>query len=161
MTEGTLKRVVVDTLLFVAILIVAAQGQSILHAIDVRRALAASPVTYDELIPDREEYFPGDLIRFTYNRKCKGDNADLPLIMLTVDSFENLDTGEIFVGTFASRIVRRNGTEHLQALRRLSTDCTPGIYAFEGWVSIQGVVPTQPVPYSSRKFKVLPALKQD
>lgn len=150
-----IKRIAVDAVLFIAIMIVAIQVQSVLRAVETKRALELSPTTYSELIPDKDEYTAGDLIGFTYDRTCKVDDSALPLLMLTVDAFENLDTGEIFVGTFASRIVRRNGTEHLRALRRLSPDCTPGTYSFEGWISIQGTLPTQPVPYFSRKFRVV------
>lgn len=149
-----IKQIGINALLFAALLVLALQSKNILSEVRTKRALEASPTTYGELIPDKEEYSAGELIRFSYDRTCNVNDAALPLLMLTVDSFENLDTGEVFMGTFASRIVRRNGTEKFNALRRLSEDCTPGTYSFEGWISIQGSVPTQPVPYSSRKFKV-------
>lgn len=150
-----IKQLGVNLLLFVAMLYLVIQGAYTWRAVTEKRSFEQSPVVYSELIPDREEYYPGDLIQFTFDRTCKvADYQQLPLLMLTVDSFENLETGHVFSGTFASRIVRRSGTEHLNALRRLSDDCTPGSYLFEGWVSIQGAYPVQPVPYSSRKFVV-------
>lgn len=151
-----IKRIIGDAVLFAAIMFLAYQGQNILRVVQTKQAFEASPVTYSELIPDKEEYEAGELIGFTFERTCKTNPTSLPLLMLSADSFENLDTGEMFTATsLASRSVRRNGTERLRALRRLSPDCTPGTYSLEGWVNIQEAFATQAVLYSSRPFKVV------
>ena len=150
-----IKRILADAIIFAAIIVIGLEVDALRRSQNEKQYFRASPVQYGELVPDKTEYAPGDLITFQYDRTTISLD-DAHLLMLTIYSFENLDTGEIFTGTLASRIIRQDGSQHLRATRRLSTDATPGTYAFEGWASIQGKDSIRAVPYSSQIFTVRP-----
>jgi hypothetical protein len=122
------------------------------------RELEASPIVYGEVVSDRLEYRPGDLITFRSVRYVKPTaKQPLPILLLTIDSFENQDTGEVFSAQMASRIVREEGERHFKATRRIPPDCTPGTYVFEGWASSQTSRMSRAVAYSSNTFTIRPA----
>lgn len=121
------------------------------------RDLEASPILYGEVISDRLEYRAGDLITFSSVRYVTPTaKQPLPILLLTIDSFENQDTGEVFSAQMASRIVRETGERHFKATRRIPADCTPGRYVFEGWASSQTSRMSRAVSYSSNEFTILP-----
>lgn len=93
--------------------------------------LAASTVLYFDVKPEKPEYHPGDLISFTYTRIDKKED-NYPLLLTTIDSFENKDTGEIYPGQVGARVILHSGTEHRRATRRLADWATPGTYVWEG-----------------------------
>lgn len=73
-----IRRILIDAALFVAIFVIAIQGQAIYRKIETKLALESSPVVYSELTPDKEEYAPGELVRFSYDQS----NAPLEIIRL-------------------------------------------------------------------------------
>lgn len=118
--------------------------------------LMPSQVEYSELIPDKDEYRAGDLMRFTYNRTVSAKMSDqAPILLLTVDSFRNLDTGEVFEGLFANRVVRNGGEIKRSGARRISQDATPGTYVLEGWASVQSNPLSAPSVYNSKAFRIV------
>lgn len=130
--------------------------QTILRA----QQLASSPVTFDEYQPDRAEYSPGDIAHFTYVRHCHpSEEQPLPILLLQLDSFENIDTGEVFQGTMASRIIKQAGDQKLIATRVLPEHMSPGRYVFEGWASSQVSRLSKATAYVSRQFIVKPRQK--
>jgi hypothetical protein len=93
----------------------------------------------------------------TYTRETKLPHAEYPLLLLTIDSFENFDTGELFEGATNARIVQHNGTIEQQASRKLPDWITPGNnYAFVGWSSSQTNRFHAASYYMSNRFKVVP-----
>jgi hypothetical protein len=138
--------------LFVAMQLIATKRN-----VDDVAELAKSYISYSTFTPDKPEYRPGDLVRFTFTRTAeKSPEVDsYPLLLLIVDSFENQDTGEVFSGILGSRIVHESGTETLHALRRLPEWATPGTYVLEGYSSTQTNRPTRATFYTSSPFKVI------
>lgn len=123
--------------------------------------LSASPISFTEFIPDKAEYVPGELIHFHYTRTCNPSREQpLPILLLQLDTFENIGTGEVFQGTMASRIVKRSGSENLNATRIIPKETTPGTYIFEGWASSQVSRLSKATAYSSGTFKVVAPQKE-
>lgn len=129
---------------------------SVKQSIEKVSELAKTTVSYSSYTPDKTEYYPGDLVRFTFTRTAHEDNqSSYPILLLVVDGLTNQDTGEVFPGVFAPRIIRHSGAEVLHALRKLPDYITPGTYILEGYASTQTNRLTRVNHYTSDPFKVL------
>lgn len=155
-TKQLIVRIAADAVLVTLAGLALIQLAATRKAIDRQRKFASSPVKYSVLVPDKQQYHPGDLISFSYHRFAQLEQDDDLLLLLTIDSFENLNTGEVFPGVQASRIIKKSGDFTARATRRLSLDASPGTYSFEGWLSVQGDVPIRNAPYFSQTFQVVP-----
>jgi len=110
-----------------------------------------------KLKPDKTEYHPGDAVHFTFERNSAAiGGVTFPVVLLTVDSFENQDTGEIFEGEIGARVIHAPGGIRRRATRMLPEGATPGIYILEGWARAEGKRLSQGVPFESEPFKVTP-----
>jgi len=111
-------------------------------------------VVYSKIVPDKAEYAPGELVHFNYTRTSDVEGT-YPLLLLTLDSFENMDTGEIYAGTMGARVIKQSGTRNLRATRKLPDYASPGTYTLEGWISSQTNRLTRAEYYSSEPFRVV------
>lgn len=157
-TNGRQRYSGVAILLGFALLVcIAYEAIAISLAVQKGRELEESPITYDIAQPDKQEYFPGELIHFTNARHVSPTKTQpLPILLFTLDSFENIETGEVFPGTQAARIVREIGDHPFHATRRIPADASPGIYVFEGLGASQSSRLARATPYTSQPFRVLP-----
>lgn len=120
--------------------------------VELSRELEISPVEFAVWAPEKAEYQPGDLIKFTYVRTTKEQKE--PLLLIFVDFFENSDTGEIFRAAGVPKKIRKWGSETITAARRVPADCPPGRYTLEGLASAQTTRLSRTVGYSSEEFTI-------
>jgi len=136
------------------IVFVSAQVWNVRKAMIEQAELAKSGITYTKIYPDKNEYAAGDLVHFSYTRTADAEGK-YPLLLLTLDSFENMDTGEIYAGTMGARVIKQSGTRNLRATRKLPDYASPGTYTLEGWISSQTNRLTRAEYYSSEPFRVV------
>lgn len=129
-----------------------AQGWNTKQKMDLAAELGESPIEFTVWKPEKPEYHPGDLIRFTYTRTTKEQKE--PLLLIYADFFENAETGEIIRAASAPRMIRRWGSENVTAARRVPLDCPSGRYTLTGLISAQSSRLTRTVGYSSEAFTI-------
>lgn len=149
-------------------LIAGAIGFLFFHLTLVRKSIDESalatlpPVDFlGDMEPDREEYYPGDVVRLHYIRNVhlpKGEPPPLPAI--NVDAFENIDNGILYPATLMGRIIEKDGKIDRIAVRQLPEHMEPGVYIFEGWMRLETQRRSAPVPYKSKPFRVLETPKK-
>ncbi len=110
-----------------------------------------SPVSYTRTwTTDKKAYRPGDTIRFMIHRHSKLDN----LVMLSLDTWENQTTGEIFPGPILGRVAKA-GDQVVNTSRVLPLNLTPGEYILQGWVQPQTLKRCEPATYKSEPFTIV------
>ena len=112
-------------------------------------------ITFSELDIDKDEYYPGDIVGFKYTRYAQREGT-YPVVYISIDCFENIDTGEIFPGITGARIVKESGETVRHGLRKLPDFATPGRYKIEGSVISQTNRLTAAQAYTSEAFVVKP-----
>src|SRR6185295_18127885 len=112
-------------------------------------------ITFSELDIDKDEYYPGDIVGFSYTRFAQREGT-YPVVYISIDCFENIDTGEIFPGITGARIVKESGNVTRHGLRKLPEYATPGRYKIEGSVISQTNRLTAAQAYTSEAFVVKP-----
>lgn len=132
--------------------VVAFQFYSSKQAANAASELAESPIIFSDWTPDKTEYQAGDLIKFTYARTVLPNKV--PLLMVMVETFSNIETGEEFLGARSTKKLKTGGTEQIAAARRIPLDCTPGRYVVEGLANAQSTRIARAIGYSSTEFQI-------
>ena len=142
-----LQRLALGVALFFVILQSAA-----IHSAARKAALSQeTPIKFLGLLePDRHIYKPGDTLRLTYTRQT----TEPDFLVLMVESFENLETGEVFPGPLLGRSVGSMGTLTTRSVRVLPKELPPGQYVLEGWALPQTSRRSLPSRYTSESFEV-------
>lgn len=125
------------------------------RSVKENRRLAKTYVAYNELDIEKDEYRAGDVVGFNYTRTASKEET-YPVLYETIDSFENVDTGDVFPGVSAVRIIYEPGVEHRHGVRKLPDYATPGRYRVEGSIRSQTSRLTSAIPYRSEVFVVKP-----
>jgi hypothetical protein len=150
---STPRNVLAFALLFIAVGCVLAQLWNTKERVQLSQELEQSPIEFSSWTPEKAEYQPGDLIHFTFTRTTKEQKE--PLLLISVDFFENADTGEIFRAASVPKKIREWGSESVVAARRIPNECPPGRYTLEGLASAQTTRLTRTVGYSSEAFTIV------
>lgn len=113
--------------------------------------------------PDKDDYFSGDVIRFTVTRTVEFEKGKKETLLVTLDSYRNLDTGEIYPGAVMGRVVTEPGEATVQFARRLPNFLKSGTYRIEGWELAATARRTLPAAYYSESFTVqnVPRLEKE
>lgn len=120
---------------------------------EIRASLDAdeSPLVISgPLRPLRASYHPGDAVRFRVSMRTLENN----LLLFTLDSFVNQDSGEVYPGAMLVHTYEAKGAIDRQAVRILPQRMAPGRYILEGWASPQTSRRTMSVGYQSAPFTV-------
>jgi hypothetical protein len=143
------------TIVFCAVILVVIQLWIVRNSIIDGQFASEAPIKFvREMVPERSEYVAGEQIRFLYDRHVVFDPAKGPLLTVTVDSFENVETGELYPGATIGRVIDQPGPITRKAVRRLPVDMAEGTYVFKGWMHAETMRRSLPVAYRSRPFKV-------
>lgn len=94
---------------------------------------------------------PGQWVRFRYERV----STESGVLVLLLDTFENLDTGESYEGSLMGKAIDKAGPQRLEAVRQLPWRMAPGHYRLVGWASPQTSKRSQPTGYLSDVFEVV------
>lgn len=137
----------------IAICLAVFQAYSAKQQANLAKELEESPIIFTDWTPDKTEYRAGDLIKFTYTRTVLPNKV--PLLMVMVETFSNIDTGEEFLGARSTKKLKTDGTEQIAAARRIPLDCTPGRYVVEGLANAQSTRIARAIGYSSTEFKII------
>lgn len=150
-TRKVLERFLAALCIFLILLQLYLVRQSV---IDSGEAINPPVIFPHDWIPDRAEYYPGDTIRLKYTRITKFDSEKGPLLLYSLDAFENKTNGEIFPGVIIGRIIDAPGKVERTAVRHVPNEATPGEYIFEGWMQAQTSRRSLPVAYESERFTI-------
>ena len=142
-----LQRVAIGLAAFFVLL----QSMSIQSAASKAALAAESPIKFLGLLePDRPAYRPGDTLRLTYTRQT----TEPDFLVLMVESFENIETGEVFPGPLLGRSAGGMGTLTTRSVRVLPRELPQGHYVLEGWALPQTSRRSLPSRYTSEPFEV-------
>lgn len=103
--------------------------------------------------PDRKEYKPGDIIKLKYTRTVKF-NPETPLLVISINAFENQTTGEIFGGSIIGRVIQKPGTAERTTVIKIPEYATEGTYIFEGWMRAETSRRSIPKGFQSLPFTI-------
>jgi hypothetical protein len=136
--------------LVIAALCIVGQLWSFQH--EFRRSLIAdeSPVEVTALRPVKSAYHPGEAVRFRVSMRTMEND----LLLFTLDSFVNQDSGEVYPGAMLVHTYPKAGASTRTAVRILPPRMAPGRYILEGWASPQTSRRTMSVGYQSLPFSV-------
>lgn len=119
---------------------------------EVRSSLEAdeAPLSISTIQPLKTTYHPGDAVRFRVTMRT----MEKQLLLFTLDSFVNTDSGEVYPGAMLVHTYPQAGPVTRTAVRILPPRMAPGRYILEGWASPQTSRRTMSVGYQSAPFAV-------
>lgn len=121
---------------------------------DVRDSARADPSPVEfvgRLLPDKAVYRPGEVVRFRYTAHTKQNR----LMLAMVDSFEGVQTQEVYPASNVMRAFDKAGEYTVVAARVLPTGIHPGVYRLRGLAKADTQIRTLPAYYESDPFRVI------
>ena len=148
--ESRYAPLIANVAAFLAFCFILGQFWILQQSVQASREAEKPAVFIIKLEPAKKVFYRGDLIkmRATYQT----DKANL--VCLVMDSFENVDTQEVYQGQSIVRVFVKAGTNPVGVVRVMPDYLEPGRYRLIGWVQGQTSVRSVPSAFQSGIFEV-------